>query len=124
MEFEWDWRKAERNRRKHGVTFDEAVTIFFDPRELTIYDPDHSVAEERFLSIGMSSDGRLLVVGYTEHSARSCEREAARKTDVTESRRTKPLICLARHCPLVPPANHGIRVAGADPMPCLRPVLR
>lgn len=65
MEFEWDWRKAEKNRRKHGVTFDEAAAIFFDPRELTIYDPDHSVGEDRFVSIGMSS-GRVLVVGYTE----------------------------------------------------------
>ena len=69
MEFEWDWRKAERNRRKHGVTFSEAVTIFFDPRELMIYDPDHSVGEERFLSLGMSSDGRLLVVGYTQRGS-------------------------------------------------------
>ena len=69
MEFEWDWRTAERYRRKHGVTFDEAVTIFFDPRELMIYDPGHSVAEERFLSLGMSSDGRLLVVGYTERGS-------------------------------------------------------
>ena len=66
MEFAWDWRKAERNRRKHGVTFDEAVTVFFDPRELMIYDPDHSIGEERFLSVGMSSAGRLLVVGYAE----------------------------------------------------------
>lgn len=69
MEFEWDSRKAERNRRKHGVTFDEAVTIFFDPRELTIYDPDHSVGEERFVSVGMSATGRLLVVGYTERGS-------------------------------------------------------
>lgn len=69
MEFEWDWRKAERNRRKHRVTFSEAVTIFFDPRELMIYDPDQSVGEERFLSLGMSSEGRLLVVGYTERGS-------------------------------------------------------
>lgn len=66
MELTWDWRKAERNRRKHGVTFDEAVAVFFDPRELMIYDPDHSIGEDRFVSIGMSSTGRLLVVGYTE----------------------------------------------------------
>ena len=69
MEFEWDWRKAERNRRKHSVTFDEAVTIFFDPRELTVFDPDHSTTEERFVSIGMSDRGRLLVVGYTERGS-------------------------------------------------------
>lgn len=65
MEFAWDRSKAERNRRKHDVTFDEAVTIFFDPRELVTYDPDHSVDEERFVSIGTSALGRLLVVGYT-----------------------------------------------------------
>ena len=69
MEFEWNWRKAEGNRRKHGVTFAEAVTIFFDPRELMVYDPDHSVIEERFVSVGMSSEGRLLVVGYTERGS-------------------------------------------------------
>lgn len=69
MEFEWDLRKAERNRRKHGIDFNEAVTIFTDPRELTIYDPDHSVIEERFVSIGASSSGRLLVVGYTERGS-------------------------------------------------------
>jgi uncharacterized DUF497 family protein len=69
VEFEWDWRKAERNRRKHGVTFDEAVTIFFDPRELMTDDPDHSIGEERFVSVGMSAAGRLLVVGYTERGS-------------------------------------------------------
>lgn len=69
MEFEWNWRKAERNRRKHGVIFAEAVTVFFDPRELMVYDPDHSVVEERFVSVGMSSEGRLLVVGYTERGS-------------------------------------------------------
>jgi uncharacterized DUF497 family protein len=69
VEFTWDWRKAERNRRKHGVTFEEAVTIFFDPRELMVFDPDHSTVEERFVSVGMSAAGRLLVVGYTERGS-------------------------------------------------------
>jgi uncharacterized DUF497 family protein len=66
MEFEWDRRKAERNIRKHAVPFEEAVTVFADPLELTIYDPDHSVREDRFISVGRSDKGRLLVVGYTE----------------------------------------------------------
>jgi uncharacterized DUF497 family protein len=66
VQFDWHWRKAESNRRKHDVTFEEAVTIFFDPRELTVFDPDHSIGEDRFVSIGMSTRGRLLVVGYTE----------------------------------------------------------
>jgi hypothetical protein len=69
VEFEWDAAKAERNRRKHGVTFDEAATVYADPRELSMFDPDHSVAEERFVSIGESSAGRLLVVGYTERGS-------------------------------------------------------
>lgn len=66
MDFEWDPAKARRNLAKHGVTFEEAVTIFGDPYELTIPDPDHSVNEERFVSVGASRQGRLLVVGYTE----------------------------------------------------------
>lgn len=69
VEFTWDWRKAEQNRRKHGVTFDEAVTIFFDSRELMVHDPDHSIGEERFVSIGISSAGQLLVVGHTERGS-------------------------------------------------------
>ena len=70
MEFDWDWRKAERNRRKHGVTFEEAVSVFSDPRELIITDPDHSIDEERFVSVGQSGLGRLLVVGYTERGSK------------------------------------------------------
>jgi len=66
MEFEWDRRKAERNLRKHGVSFEEAVSVFVDPDELMIDDPDHSFEEQRFVSVGHSVLGRLLVVGYTE----------------------------------------------------------
>lgn len=70
MEFEWDREKALRNVRKHGVSFGEAVTVFFDPFELTIFDPDHSVTEDRFVSVGLAASGRLLVVGYTERGSR------------------------------------------------------
>jgi uncharacterized DUF497 family protein len=70
MEFEWDPDKAAANAKKHAVEFSEAMTIFGDPLELTIVDPDHSPGEWRFLSIGMSSAGRLLVVGYTERQGR------------------------------------------------------
>ncbi len=66
MEFEWDAAKAQRNERKHGVGFAEAIDVFLDPLELMIYDPDHSIYEDRFLSVGISRRGRLLVVGYTE----------------------------------------------------------
>jgi len=70
MEFSWDRRKAQRNLRKHGITFEEAVTIFADPLEIAVYDPDHSVFEDRFVSVGLSSVGRLLVVGYTERESK------------------------------------------------------
>ena len=51
MEFEWDRRKAEGNRRKHGITLEEAVSVFADPAELTIDDPDHSIDEDRFVTV-------------------------------------------------------------------------
>jgi hypothetical protein len=66
IDFAWDTSKAESNIRKHGVSFDEARTVFSDPFELTISDPDHSHGEYRFLSIGRSERDRLLVVSYTE----------------------------------------------------------
>jgi uncharacterized DUF497 family protein len=71
MEFEWDADKATSNLQKHGVSFAEAMTVFGDPLELTITDPDHSEGELRFLSIGLSESGRLLVVAYTEREGRT-----------------------------------------------------
>jgi len=68
--FEWDEEKAKRNEVKHGVTFDEAKTIFNDPFAMTISDPNHSDEEERWLDIGLSAGGRILVVWYTERSER------------------------------------------------------
>ena len=68
--FEWHEKKAKRNEAKHGVTFDEAKTIFNDPFAMTVSDPDHSDEEERWLDIGLSAEGRLLVVWYTERSER------------------------------------------------------
>ena len=70
MQFEWDPDKAESNAAKHDVEFVEASTVFADPLELTIQDPDHSSDEDRFLSLGISSKGRLLVVSFTERSQR------------------------------------------------------
>lgn len=66
MSFLWDFEKAEANRKKHGVLFPEAASIFLDPFAITITDPDHSEGEERFVTIGMSSKGFLLVVVHTE----------------------------------------------------------
>lgn len=66
MNFTWDPRKAGANLKKHKVSFDEGSTIFGDPLAATIPDPEHSIAESRFVTIGVSSSGRLLVVCYTE----------------------------------------------------------
>ena len=62
LQFEWDERKATLNARKHGVTFDEAKSVFVDERARLIDDPDHSVDEERFVLLGLSSALRLLLV--------------------------------------------------------------
>jgi uncharacterized protein len=66
LRFEWDPAKADANERKHGISFTEALTAFSDPLSLTIPDPDHSEREDRFLLLGRSSTGRLLVVTHTE----------------------------------------------------------
>lgn len=62
MEFAWDETKAEINKRKHGVSFEEAATVFDDADALQIFDPDHSEDEDRFVLLGMSSILRILVV--------------------------------------------------------------
>jgi uncharacterized protein len=69
MEFEWDEAKAEANERKHGVDFTEAMTVFADPLALTGYDPDHSDDEDRYLTMGYSADGRLLIVSHTDRDS-------------------------------------------------------
>lgn len=66
MQFEWDREKAKRNLKKHGVSFDEAVTVFYDPLSASFDDPDHSDTEHRIITIGYSSHSRLLVVSHTE----------------------------------------------------------
>ena len=70
-EFEWDPAKERTNRRKHGVSFDEATSIFADPFSLNMSDPSHSVAEERFLVLGRSAKARLLLVAYAERGFRT-----------------------------------------------------
>ena len=64
--FEWDAKKDRDNRRRHRVSFPEAASAVLDPLSLTIPDPDHSVEEDRFVTIGRSDDGHLLVVVHTE----------------------------------------------------------
>ncbi len=62
MQFEWDRKKEANNFRKHKVSFDEAVTVFYDPLSATFNDPEHSIGEERYIAVGYSSTRRLLVV--------------------------------------------------------------
>ncbi|MFN8624564.1 MAG: BrnT family toxin [Candidatus Binatia bacterium] len=69
MRFEWHRAKAERNLRKHGISFDEAVTVFYDPLSATFDDEEHSADEARFITVGYSARGRLLVVAHTERGA-------------------------------------------------------
>ena len=67
MIFEWDSGKARSNRRKHRVSFQEAATVFGDPLSITYPDPDHSAAEERFLTVGTSTMGRLLIISHADY---------------------------------------------------------
>jgi hypothetical protein len=66
MRFEWDHAKAVANQEKHGISFDEAVTVFYDPLAATFADPDHSVGEHRWITVGFSAQDVLLVVCHTE----------------------------------------------------------
>ena len=66
MQFEWDSGQARRNLAKHGVSFEEAATAFGDPLSITRFDPDHSSDEDRFLLLGATHAGRLVVVSHTD----------------------------------------------------------
>jgi uncharacterized protein len=66
MRFDWDENKAASNLSKHGVSFDEVKTVFDDPLYVDFYDPAHSDDEDRYLIVGESNQGRLLIVSYTE----------------------------------------------------------
>ena len=78
--FEWDPRKAAANARKHGVTFDEATTVFGDPQAMLVEDPDHSLDELRYLLLGLSTRDRLLVVAFVERPPRTRLISARRAT--------------------------------------------
>lgn len=66
LQFKWSPEKAASNLTKHGVSFAEASTVFDDPLSITVFDPDHSADEDRFIIIGASHAGRLLMVAHTE----------------------------------------------------------
>lgn len=70
MQFEWNPDKAELNLGKHGVSFNEATTVFNDPLSVTFPDPNHSIGEERYVIIGLSSANRLLIIAHTDRTNR------------------------------------------------------
>ena len=84
---EWDPRKATENRRKHGVSFEDAQTVFSDERARLIDDPDHPAGEERFILLGLGSSLRLLVVAHCYRAAGNVIRIiSARKATRDEAR--------------------------------------
>ena len=92
--FEWDPAKAGTNLRKHGVAFEEAVTVFGDPLSITIGDPLHSAGEHRFIIVGFSQQGRILVATHTERgehirliSARRATRRERKQHEETQAGR-------------------------------------
>ena len=82
IDFEWDNAKAKTNLRKHGVSFSEAATVLRGGLSITIHDPDHSDAEDRYITIGTSVSGRFLIVAHTDRGDRTriiSARELTRK---------------------------------------------
>jgi len=88
LKFDWDNRKAIFNKKKHGVSFEEAVTVFYDDDALEFYDPDHSGHEDRFILVGLSFRSKTLMVSHCVResgsliriiSARSATKEEAQK---------------------------------------------
>ena len=85
MRFEWDEKKADGNLRKHGVSFNEALTVFDDPYARILDDPDHSISEERFIIMGLSLKARLLIVCHCQRGNGEAIRIiSARKATKTE----------------------------------------
>jgi len=68
LQFEWDSKKSQSNNKKHGITFEEASTIFRDPLSITIPDPAHSIGEDRFITIGTSVNEKLIVVVHIDRN--------------------------------------------------------
>lgn len=85
MIYRWDPRKAAANLRKHGVSFDEAATVFKDPLALTYPDPDHSADERRSITIGRSVRQRILFLAHADHGADQVRIISARPTTRTET---------------------------------------
>lgn len=90
LTFAWDPYKASNNLRKHGISFAEATTVFDDPLSDTVPDPMHSTDEERYLIVGLSNRGRLLIVAFIERDAR-IRIISARRLTVQEQRQYEEL---------------------------------
>ncbi|OHC65334.1 MAG: hypothetical protein A3H93_00575 [Rhodocyclales bacterium RIFCSPLOWO2_02_FULL_63_24] len=80
IKFEWDSRKAAANVKKHGISFEEAQSVFYDEFAVQFFDDDHSSSEERFLLLGMSTGARLLLVCH-------CERDASTTIRIISARK-------------------------------------
>ena len=80
IQLTWDARKSADNHKKHGITFEEAKSIFYDPNARLIYDPDHSAKEDRFVMLGMSNKLRVLIVCH-------CYREKEELIRIISARR-------------------------------------
>ena len=87
IKFEWDENKNQINQRKHGISFEEALTVFYDEEALVKDDPEHSEEEERFVILGFSSKANLLVVCHCFRASETVIRIiSARRATKTESR--------------------------------------
>jgi uncharacterized DUF497 family protein len=87
MRFEWDAIKEKANRRKHGISFDEAQTVFFDEHAIQFFDPDHSDDEDRFIMLGMSFKLRVIVACHCFRESETVVRLfSARRADKSEER--------------------------------------
>ncbi|MDE1921118.1 MAG: BrnT family toxin [Candidatus Omnitrophica bacterium] len=88
IRFDWDKSKAALNKKRHGISFDEAITIFYDDDALEFHDPDHSDREDRFLIVGLSFKTRILIVSHCVKEAGSAIRIiSARKATKQEAQR-------------------------------------
>lgn len=87
IQFEWDENKNQINQRKHGISFQEAKTVFYDEEALVIDDPEHSEQEDRFIILGLSNQANLLVVRHCYRASDTVIRIiSARKATKTESK--------------------------------------
>jgi uncharacterized protein len=90
--FEWDENKDKSNQRKHGISFEEATSVFLDEYSVTFGDEAHSDDEDRYLDIGRSDRGRVIVVSYTEHPPNiriiSCRKATKQEMKAYEQRKS------------------------------------